>query len=124
MRMGSFIEMNDTLQITTEQGFPADVLDVEKHKKHPIKLEAVQDKIFSFKNKPNPRIYDTPPTRCFLVHNIDGKWLYWGHVHIVEQTIDGEKNTTSGKFRIIKLFDPEYQFLFTKNESPEGKSYF
>jgi hypothetical protein len=30
--MGSNIELNDTLQITTEQGFP-DILDLERHKK-------------------------------------------------------------------------------------------
>jgi hypothetical protein len=125
--MGSFVELNDTLQITTEQGFPAEILNLEKHQANPIKLEEVKDKIFEFKNKPNARIYQAPPTRCFLVHNIDGRWLYWGHIMILEQTISSETKepqTTSGKFKIIKIYDPEYQKVMTKNESPVGQSYF
>ncbi len=124
--MGGFIETNDTLQITAEQGFPADVLDLEKHKKKPITLDDVKDIVFEFHDKPNARIYHPPPCRIFLAHNIDAKWLFWGKVLIVEQTIkwDGEKSITSGKFRIIAVYDPEYQEQITKNESPEGKSYF
>ena len=49
--MGSLIELNDTLQITTEQGFPAE-LDLEKHKANPITLQDVKDKVFEFKDKP------------------------------------------------------------------------
>jgi hypothetical protein len=120
--MGSTIELNDTLQITTEQGFPAELLDLAKHQQTPIQLSQVQDKIFTFKNKPGARIYHRPPTRCFLVHNIDGKWLHWGWAVVVEQTIQGEQ-TTSGKFKITKIYNPEYQEQITKHESPEGKSY-
>jgi hypothetical protein len=125
--MGSFIELNDTIQITTEQGFPVDILDLEKHQKNPITLNEIKDKIFEFTNKPKARIYHPAPTRCFLVQNIDGKWLYWGKAIILEQTIKGEtpdNQTTSGKFKIIQIYDPEYQIQITKNESPEGKSYF
>ena len=46
---------------------------------------------------------------------------------IFEQTKKGETEETqkmSGKFRIIKIYDPEYQELKTRNESPEGLSYF
>jgi len=91
--MGGFIETNDTLQITAEQGFPADVLDLEKHKKKPITLDDVKDIVFEFHDKPNARIYHPPPCR-------------------------------SGKFRLIAVYDPEYQKQITQNESPEGKSYF
>ncbi len=119
--MGSQIELNDTLLITTEQGFPEDVLDLEKHNKNPIGLENMADNIFEF-NKLGTRIFHTPPTRCFLVHNIDGKWLYWGHAIVLEQTINEE--TTSGKYKIVKIYSPEYQKQVTKNESPEGRSYF
>ncbi len=73
--MGGYIETNDTLQITTEQGFPEDILNLKKHQKSPIKLDDVKDKIFEFHNKPNARIYHPPPNRNFLVHNIGGKWL-------------------------------------------------
>ena len=46
--MGSFLEINDTLQITREQGFPKE-LDYEKHLKKPFKAEDFKDKEFSFK---------------------------------------------------------------------------
>ncbi|MBU0636480.1 RagB/SusD family nutrient uptake outer membrane protein [Candidatus Micrarchaeota archaeon] len=97
------------------------------HKKNPISLEEVKDKIFSFSNKPNARIYHVPPTRCFLVHNINGKWLYWGKIFMLEQTIHTEKEgspTTSGKYKIIALYDPVYQEQITKHECNPGQSYF
>ena len=125
--MGGYIEINDTLQITTEQGFPAEVLDLEKHRVNPIRLEDVEGKIFEFKNKPNARIFHPAPCRCFLVHNIDGKWLYWGKILVVEQTVnseDIENKYTSGKYKIIDIYDPQYQEEMTKHESPEGESYF
>ena len=125
--MGGHIEINDTLQITAEQGFPVDVLNLEKHQSVPIKLKDMEDKIFEFKNKSSARIFHSAPNRCFLVHNIDGKWLYWGKIIILEQTIKGESpdsQTTSGKYRIIQIYDPEYQKQMTINESPDGQSYF
>ena len=54
--MGSYIETNDTLQITREQGFPNE-LNYEKHKLNPYKAEDFKDRIFEFKDKPNIRIY-------------------------------------------------------------------
>jgi hypothetical protein len=125
--MGSIIELNDTLQITTDQGFPETTLNLEKHQLSRIKLKDLSDKIFEFKNKPDARIFHLPPTRCFLVHNINGKWLYWGKILILEQTINADnKNNkkTSGKYKIIEIYDPEYQKQTTIHESPEGKSYF
>ncbi|MBW2981583.1 hypothetical protein KY343_01760 [Candidatus Woesearchaeota archaeon] len=104
--MGSFIEINDTLQITNEQGFPSE-LDYEKHKQKPFTAEDFEGKIFEFKDKPKVRVYKLPPVRNFLVQNIDGKWLYWGLVHIIEVVHDNVKQTTSGKFKIIYLYTPE-----------------
>lgn len=63
----------------------------------------------------------------FLVHNIKGKWLYWGKVLVIEQAVHGDKkenHTTSGKYIITEIYDPVYQEQITKHESPEGKSYF
>lgn len=124
--MGSFVELNDTLQITTEQGFPADILDLEKHRRGEIKLEDIKDKVFTFKDKPNARIYHPAPNRCFFAHNIGGKRLFWGNIIMLEQTITkrDDENFTSGKYRIVKLYDPEFQRQMTINESPEGLSYF
>lgn len=104
--MGSFVELNDTLQITTEQGFPTE-LDFGKHEQKPFTAKDFESQVFEFKDKPEIRIYKIPPVRNFLVHNIDGKWLYWGLVHILETTCDYVKKTTSGKFKIIYIYSPE-----------------
>lgn len=125
--MGSFIELNDTLQITTEQGFPADILNLERHRKNPITVKELEEKVFEFHNKHGARIFHLAPTRCFLVHNIDRKWLYWGKIIMIEQTVRGvsrETQTTSGDYKIIEIYDPVYQEQITIHESPRGLSYF
>lgn len=73
--MGSFIETNDTLQITREQGFPKE-LNLEKHLKNPYNVKDFENKIFDFKNKSGIRIYHAPPVRNFFVENREGKWIY------------------------------------------------
>lgn len=104
--MGSMIEINDTLQITSEQGFPKE-LDLERHLKAPFTAEDFKDKIFEFYNKPNIRIYQVPPIRNFFAENRNGKWIYWGLIHIVELKYDYEKKMTSGKFRIVYINTPD-----------------
>lgn len=104
--MGSIIELNDTLQITKEQGFPTE-LDVNIHIKNPYKFEDFKDKIFSFQNKKDIRVYKIPPVRNFLVENVNGKWIYWGLAHVVEITHDYVNRTTAGKFKIIYLNSPQ-----------------
>ena len=101
--MGSLIETNDTLQITSEQGFPSELV-FEKHKKKPFTKKDFEGKVFEFRDKDKIRIYHAPPVRVFLVHNIDGKWLYWGLIHILEVVHDQVKKTTSGKFKIVYLY--------------------
>lgn len=104
--MGSFIEINDTLQLTQEQGFPAE-LNLETHLKKPYTSRDFQGKLFGFKDKQSVRLYKMPPVRNFLVENRNGKWIYWGLVHIVEVKHDYVNKTTSGKFRIIYINTPE-----------------
>src|SRR3989344_402512 len=104
--MGSIIEINDTLQITQEQGFPTE-LDFEMHKKAPYSAEQFKNQVFEFHGKKSARVFQLPPVRVFLAQNINGKWLYWGHVEILEIRIDGIKKETSGKFRITKIFTVE-----------------
>lgn len=104
--MGSFIKINDTLQISNEQGFPGE-LDYEQHKITPLKAEDFEGKFFEFENKPKIRIYQLPPVRNFLVQNIDGKWLYWGLIHITDIVHDNSKQTTSGRFKIVYIYTPE-----------------
>ncbi|MFH1506697.1 MAG: hypothetical protein ABIE94_06990 [archaeon] len=121
--MGSFIELNDTLQITTEQGFPPELV-LEKHLKKPFTPEDFKGRVFKFQGKEGQRIFQMPPSRCFLAHNIKGKWLYWGEVEMLSQTIDSRTKTTSGEYRITKIYDSDYQKKKTLNETPEGKCYF
>lgn len=104
--MGGLIEINDTLQLTREQGFPKE-LNIEKHRRKPFTVADFKNKIFEFNGKPKLRIYKPPPVRNFLVENIDGKWLYWGLVHIIETTQHNLEQTTSGKFKIIYIYTPE-----------------
>jgi hypothetical protein len=104
--MGSFIEINDTLQLTKEQGFPVE-LDIEKHLVNALNSEYFSGKIFDFKNKKDVRVYQQPPCRNFLVENINGKWVYWGLCHVLEVSHDYKNKTTSGKFKIIYINTPE-----------------
>ncbi|MFH1780108.1 MAG: hypothetical protein ABH803_03115 [Candidatus Micrarchaeota archaeon] len=121
--MGSVFEFNDTLQLTIEQGFPRELV-LEKHLVNSFKASDFAGKVFSFKDKQGLRVFHSAPTRVFLVHNINGKRLYWGHCHIIEQTIHAEANTTSGKFIIIKLYSPEHQKAMSVNEVDSGKEFF
>lgn len=104
--MGSYVEINDTLRITKEQGFPSELV-YSIHCKKPFELRDFFGKIYSFSNKPTIRIYKAPPVRNFLVEDIGGKWLYWGLVHIVEITHDYVSKMTSGKFTIIHIYSPQ-----------------
>ena len=132
--MGTFIELNDTLQLTTDQGFPEDVLDFQKHQKKPITLDDVRGKLFTFRDKPAARIFQLDPVRVYFVHNINNKWLFWGHVLIQSLDIkkklaadgawDGQTWLTSGTYLVAKLYDPEYQRLFTTREAPEDRNFF
>lgn len=131
--MGSMVEINDTLQLTTGQGFPADLLDLKKHQQKPIKLSDVQGKIFEFKDKPSARIFQLDPVRVYYVHNIDEKWLFWGRVFIqslaIYKNVDAKGNwkgkwLTSGTYKIIDIYDPSYQKTFTLHEAPPDRNYF
>ena|SRR3989344_6967292 len=105
--MGSIIEINDTLAITREQGFPEE-LNLELHLKSPLRTEDFSGKIFEFKNKKDLRVYQSPPVRNFLVEKTkEGKWIYWGLVHILEITSNYQNKMTSGKFKIIHINTPE-----------------
>ena len=132
--MGSHIELNDTLQITTAQGFPKE-LKLERHLKKPFtphlllrkegfirgkdsrRIEhakgagfTVKDfagKVFSFRDKSGIRVYHAPPVRNFLVENRRGKWIYWGLIEALSVTHDNKKKTTSGAFRILYIYTPD-----------------
>lgn len=104
--MGSLIEINDTLQLTSEQGFPQE-LQLEKHLQNPLTLDQVAGKTFQFSNKSGIRIFHAPPVRNFLVENRDGKWIYWGLILVTRVQHDYVQQTTSGEFELIYLYSPE-----------------
>lgn len=132
--MGSKLEVNDTLQLTVEQGFPAEIFDLQKHLVKPISVADVADKIFQFHDKKDARMFHLDPVRVFFVQNIGGKWLFWGKIYIQSQAIskkleaDGTwKNgnwVTSGTYKVIDVYEPDYQRLFTIREALPGASYF
>lgn len=140
--MGTMVEINDTLQLTTEQGFPSELLDLTRHRNRPVGLSEVAGKTFKFKDKPSARIFQLDPVRVYYVHNIDGKWLFWGRVLI--QTLSIRKNLkangkpivpgagdeaaaawlTSGTYTIMDIYPPDYQEAFTRHEAPPDRNYF
>ena len=131
--MGNNIEVNDTLQITPDQGFPTEVFDLEAHLKTPITLADVSGRVFSFQGKPGARIFHLEPVRVFLVQNINNKWLFWGHAQIQSQTISKVLDCngdwtgdwqTRGTYIMSAVYDPAHQKRMTILESPPGKSYF
>ena len=104
--MGTQFIHNDSLQITREQGFPKELV-YEKHLKKPFTAEDFKNKIFQFHDKQGLRFYQAQPTRNFLIENRDGKFLYWGLVHILESHLDYVNKIASGKFKIIYINTPE-----------------
>lgn len=118
--MGSLIEINDTLKISKERGFPKD-LCLEQHVQNPTDAARFLGRVFPFWNK-DERLYIKSPTRVLLVEELNGKWLFWGNAVIVEQTITEGK--TSGRYCISKIYMPDFQREITIEESPPGKSYF
>lgn len=138
--MGSMLEINDTLQITTEEGFPAELFDLARHRRNPISLDEVKDRVFEFKGKPGPRFFHLDPVRVYWYHNINGRWLAWGQILIQEQSItrnpaqpghagavnvsDPGQWVTGGKYKVLKIYDPRYQEMFTTHDLPASLSYF
>ena len=122
--MGSFVELNDTLQISAAQGFP-EVLDLEAHLRRPIEFEMVEGQVFEFSGKTSIRNYQQVPVRVFLVQNIGEKWVYWGLIHMLEVTHDYVAKNTSGKYKIVRLNSPEQmKQMFALTDGRTGMDYF
>ena len=121
--MGGKLIMNDTLRISKAQGFP-DFLDIQAHLKQPYDISLLDGKTFTF-IKPDIRAYQPHPIRVSWVEDIDGKWLYWGMISILRTTHDFEAGTTSGIYRVVKLFRPEEMKLyFDCKDGVESNNFF
>ncbi|MBI4451589.1 hypothetical protein HY642_06460 [Candidatus Woesearchaeota archaeon] len=118
--MGSTIEFNDTLKLSKERGFPGS-LTLEQHVNDPASSARFLNTEHQFWNK-DERLYHRAPTPVFLVEEVDGQWLYWGRAEVITQTISHGK--TSGVYRIVKIYLPDFQRRITVEEAPKGKSYF
>jgi len=122
--LGSAFELNDTLQLTSAQGFPKE-LDLEKHFQTPFSEKDFSDRVFEFRDKPGVRNFQQFPVRVFLVENRGGKWVYWGLAHVIEVTQDYVKKTTSGKYKIIRVYSPEeMKTAFALIDGENEKDYF
>ncbi|MEO8133178.1 MAG: hypothetical protein ABI831_04280 [Betaproteobacteria bacterium] len=140
--MGCSYEFNDTLLLTKDQGFPSDLLNIKRHQKKPVTLKDVEGKTFSFKDKPAARAFQLDPVRVYLFElTANDKWLGWGRAFIQSLTIERKAGlppsdpagpisfnagdwVTSGTFRIIDIYDPKYQKIFTLHEAPAIWNYF
>ena len=49
--MGCMYELNDTLLLSPDQGFPTNVFNYERHVKNPVTMKDVEGKIFEFLGK-------------------------------------------------------------------------
>jgi hypothetical protein len=112
-------EFNDTLKLSYAEGFPA-VLKMNGPSRAVKNIDELVGQSFSFQKDGARKFHDE--ARVFLVQAIENKWLYWGHAKILEQHV--EDGTTYGRYQITKLYNVDYQKIVTKNEAPEGKSYF
>ena len=139
--MGCSYELNDTLLLTADQGFPDIIFNYERHVKKPVTLKDVEGMIFSFNNKPAARAFQLDPVRVFFFENTkEGKWLAWGKVLIQSLTIQHKKDITinpqnaiqfqpedwltSGTYKILEVYEPEYQKIFTCHEAPPAWNFF
>jgi len=105
--MGSSLEFNDTLKLKRGNGFPT---EISLGSTHPFCIQG-------------RRIYHLSPVRVFLVEEVDGLWNFVGQAMILRETIDAEKNETSGVFQITKIYSSEYAAQLNLNDAPQGKGF-
>jgi hypothetical protein len=75
----------------------------------------------------------------FVENTVEGKWLVWGKAFIESLTIEHVKTTvnpnnaiqfqpgdwmTSGTFKVVEVYDPDYQRVFTTHETPAAWNFF
>jgi hypothetical protein len=122
--VGSMIELNDTLQLTAEQGFPLE-LDLASYLKNPAVFSFFLGKEFEFTGKPGIRNFHQPPVRVFLVENRGGAWIYWGLAVVLRVIHDYSASVTSGQFKLTYLYTPaEMRQAFQLIDRRPNRNYF
>ena len=76
--MGSMLEINDTLQLTTEQGFPAETLRSRAAPPGADHARRGEGHGVRVQGQARARFFHLDPVRVYWYHNIDGRWLAWG----------------------------------------------
>jgi len=105
--MGHVIEINDTLKLTRDAGFPQNPHLGSRYS-------------FTVSGR---RLYNLSPTRVFLVEEVEGTWNYVGHALILEQTIDTLRDETRGIFEVSLLYPRQYVESVNTFEPPVGRTY-
>jgi hypothetical protein len=105
--MGSLIELNDTLKLKRNAGFPPDIREGAMYE-------------FAIDGR---RLYNLNPSRVFLVEEVDGKWNYVGHALILTQCIDTVNDKTTGRFQVTRVYPQDYVRLLNEFEPPMGRGY-
>lgn len=105
--MGSTLEFNDTLKLRRGEGFPQ-------------AINLTDEYTFTLKGR---RMFHMAPVRVFLVEEIEGKWNFIGQALISELTINALDDTTSGRFKLAKLYGRDYAMQLNQHDAPEGKGY-
>lgn len=104
--MGSTVRVNDTLQITAEQGFPRE-LAISEYLESPFPVSRFDGVVFSFQAKEGIRNFQQPPVQNFLVENHQGKHIYWGLITMLFVGHDYLANVTSGQYKLHTLYTLE-----------------
>lgn len=106
--MGSNIELNAILKLTSEDGMP-DVLEIGS--KHQFKMTG-------------ERLFQFYPNSVTLIHEINAKWKFVGQARVMKQTIDAEQHITTGEFIVTRVFTNESARIISAYEAPDGKSFY
>lgn len=106
--MGTLIKHNAVLKLTYEEGMPLELVEGQRYQ---FELNGL-------------RIFQLYPSSLSLVHEIDERWKFVGQAQITQQTIDAERQITTGTFVVMRLFDEDFSRLSSIYEAPEGKSFY
>lgn len=125
--MGCNVYIKHILKLSKEEGFPLE-LRVEDHQANPDASRQFLGRSFEFEREGQGVHYYHAPQSVFLVEDVKGKWLYWGRAEITRQVTDSDTVTPrgkiSGKYVIVKIYDPESQKVITREESDYEQNYF
>lgn len=123
------LEFHDCLTLNIRNGFPRKTLNWFNYLRTPVDASSVVGRKFDFDNLERPRVYPPSPKSIPWCQEIHGRWLPWGFVEIIHQSISKKCDdhreywSTSGIYRIVELFSPNEIRLASQRELPPGLSF-